>query len=178
MLVCASVREAAAQAGISSTRTAYRRLKEPAFQERLRERRRELSAHASGRIIGLLAKAVDVLRDALEGKEVSKDGFLSAKVVLETARAIEADDIEERVEKLEQIARRPQDSYKNDERPIPEILESIRRLNTMLGGVLDEESAAGNGDGNGDGEEPTAEDLRRVRREIEEMDLDRGGGDT
>ena len=119
-----------------------------------------------------------MLRDALDGAEVSKDSFLSAKVVLEVARQIAADDLEERIARLETIASQARDPYTKDERPTEQIIESIRRLNTMLGGVLDEESAAGNGDGNGDGEEPTAEDLRRVRREIKAMDLDRGGGDT
>jgi len=136
------------------------------FREQLRQRRSELTAHASGRIVALLSKAVDVLRDALEGKDITKDSFLAAKLTIEAARAIEADDLIERVERLEAIASQPRGQYNNDERPVEEIKESIRRLNKMLGGVfLDEDTAAGNGDGNGEGDgpvSPTIEDLQRA----------------
>ena len=107
------------------------------FREQLRQRRSELTAHASGRIVALLSKAVDVLRDALEDKDITKDSFLAAKLTIEAARAIEADDLIERVERLEAIASQPRGQYNNDgngegDGPVSPTIEDLQRAGAAL----------------------------------------------
>jgi len=107
LLEAESVTDAAERAGMSRQHV-HKLLRNPVFQRSLREARGQSHAHAMSRLCSLSSKAVSVLADALDGKDVSKTKFLSAKTILElSGRAIETDievrlgEIEEQLERME-----------------------------------------------------------------------------
>jgi hypothetical protein len=168
LLTAPSIVAASEQAKIPR-RTLTRWLREDeSFREALRRRRSELTAHADGRIIALLARAVDCLRDALDGKEVSKDAFLSAKVVLEVAREISADDLAERVGRLEAISRQRPYSGQYDGLTDEQLVEGVKAMRATVDRLLAPDSTPGGDGGNGAASPamPSVEDLRRARDEL------------
>lgn len=82
-------------------RTLSRWLGDQDFQQELLLARRQLFAHASGRIVGLMNKSVDVVDAALSGKRVTKTKFLASKLTIHVAHLIQQDDLESRVAVLE-----------------------------------------------------------------------------
>jgi hypothetical protein len=100
-----SVREAAQAAGLSE-RTAYRRLANPGFQQRLAAIRDELITALLGELVGCASKAVATLR-ALLGAPDERVRLQAAKVLLEQAlRLREAVALEQRLAAVERRAER------------------------------------------------------------------------
>jgi hypothetical protein len=131
LLSCGTIVEAAEQSRVPR-RTLTRWLADPDFQRRLRDARRESWTHGSARLCRLLAKAIDVISNALDGTEINKGRFLSAKLVIESCRDIQGDDLEGRVAELEQrlldrhaAYRRRLDGMSDDQ--LKEQLETLKR---------------------------------------------------
>lgn len=102
-LVCGATVEGAAQRAGVSVRTVYRRLRQPRFQERLRQGRRELVERTSGLLTGAALSAVKTLVD------LSQDGAVAPTVRRRAARDVlelglrfrDSNDLEERIAQLE-----------------------------------------------------------------------------
>lgn len=95
-----SVPTAARRAG-ASERTAYRRLKDPAFRRRVAETRSALLSEAVGKLIALAGRAADALGELLSSeRDLVK--LQAAKSILELGpRLREAGELAERLEALE-----------------------------------------------------------------------------
>src|SRR5215469_17787640 len=105
MLSHSSVEDAARAAGISRV-TAWRWLKDPAVQARLREARKDAMNAAMVRLQEAASGAVDCLCEVQKEGESESARVSAARCILEQAlRAAELGDLEERLAKLESIAR-------------------------------------------------------------------------
>ncbi len=140
MLTGVSLAEAAAQLKVNR-KTLSRWLAEPDFQREFREARRQVSAQANARIIGLMDTAVTTIKTSLDGTKVGKERFLAAKLIIETAHAIEQDNLLGRVEDLEQ---QMQDQRLGRDRELetmslPELQERLRQLRDMQRKELEED---------------------------------------
>jgi len=101
LLQCESVSQAAEQAGMSRQHV-HRLLRDPDFAKALRRARAEAHNHAMSRLCHLSSKAVSVLESALDGTDIPKTQFLAARAVLDFAGQAVADDVESRLEEIEQ----------------------------------------------------------------------------
>ena len=97
----ATVREAAATSGVSE-RTIARRLKEPAFCQRVSEVRSALVASAAGRLAGGMSEAADVLRDQLKSADPHVRHKSAVKLIELTLRVQEVTELRQRLDELEQ----------------------------------------------------------------------------
>ena len=105
MLVHASVEAAAKSTGISSV-TSWRWLREPAIVARLRAARKDAVEQAKALLQTALVEAVEQLRSLLRSAENEAVQASVAKTLLEFGfKAVEIGDIQERLDKLEQIAK-------------------------------------------------------------------------
>lgn len=107
-LICAlllepTVEQAAKKVGIGTT-TAFRWLQDPAFQESYREARRMAVSQAIGQLQQASTEAVATLRKIMNDKEApAASRVTAARTVLDTSlKAIELEDLAQRIEKLEQ----------------------------------------------------------------------------
>src|SRR5262249_20620564 len=92
--------DAARKAGVSEG-TAYKRLKTPTFQARVRELRSEMVKTAAGKLADAMTEAAEVLRKLLDS---SSEGIqLRAAVALmdQCVKVVELAELQERVEFLE-----------------------------------------------------------------------------
>jgi hypothetical protein len=114
LLSSPSVESAAASAGIS-LRTAWRWMRDPTVLERLTETRRQAMQHAMMRLQAAAGRSVDCLCAVQQNGESESAKVSAARCILEMAlRAAEIGDIEERLTRLEQLAKnnwRPDDHH-------------------------------------------------------------------
>jgi hypothetical protein len=101
-LACgATVENAARQAGISPA-TAYRRLAEPAFRQRLQQLRGDMVSRTAGTLTAAASEAVRTLLELLKSTASAAVRLGAARAVLEMGmRVREAADLEERLAALE-----------------------------------------------------------------------------
>lgn len=100
-----TVMQAAGKAGVGET-TLWRWMKQPEFQSAYRDARRQVMNTAIGRIQDACSQAVETLRAIMQDTEAPASSRVSAaKSILDVAfKAVELQDIEERITQLEQIA--------------------------------------------------------------------------
>jgi hypothetical protein len=105
LLSHATVEDAAAAAKISAS-TGWRYLRDPAVPSGMREASRSTMNQAKVLLQAASVEAVACLRKIMREAENESVQVSAAKTILEMGlRAIELDDIEERLDKLEQIAK-------------------------------------------------------------------------
>ena len=100
-----TVRDASQQAGVGE-RTLWRWLQEDDFREAYMEARKQAFSRALGLLQQALSEAVLVLKDVMSNPD-SRDSsrVSSAKAILDTGlKAMELDDLEERISRLEKVA--------------------------------------------------------------------------
>jgi hypothetical protein len=115
LLSHAGVEEAGRAAGISAS-TAWRWMRDPAVQARLREARKDAMNAAMARLQEAASGAVDCLCEVQKEGESESARVSAARCILEQAlRAAELGDLEERLAKLETIAQGR--SWRGDEQP-------------------------------------------------------------
>jgi hypothetical protein len=136
MLTGVSLTEAAAQLKVNR-KTLSRWLSEADFQQEFREARRQVAAQANARIIGLMDTAVTTIKTSLDGTKVGKERFLGAKLIIQTAHAIEADNLLARVEALEQQAldRRTRLDRELEDLTLEELEKRLQKLEAMEEGL-------------------------------------------
>jgi hypothetical protein len=100
-----TVLQAAQRTGVGDT-TLWRWMKEPEFQAAYKDARRQVMNTAIGRIQDTCTEAVETLRAIMQDTNASASSRVSAaKSVLEIGlRAMELQDMEERITQLEDIA--------------------------------------------------------------------------
>jgi len=105
LLEHSSVEKAAAALGVSEA-TMWRRLKDPGFQGALRQARREAFSRSVARLQQASSAAVTtLLRIMCDGKSPASSRVRAAFGVLELAfRANELEDMQARIERLEELA--------------------------------------------------------------------------
>jgi hypothetical protein len=98
--------DAAAEAVKIGRATAFRWLRDPIIAERLREARRDAWGRAMAQLQEAGPEAVEALRLALREAENEATRVNAAKIILELGlRAVELNDIGERLVKLEQLTK-------------------------------------------------------------------------
>ncbi len=96
-----TVENAARQAGISPA-TAYRRLAEPAFQQRLQQLRGDMVSRTAGTLTAAASEAVRTLLELLKSTVSAAVRLGAARAVLEMGMKVrEAADLQERLTALE-----------------------------------------------------------------------------
>ncbi len=101
LLTCGDVSAAAQAAGVNRG-TLYRWLKQPAFQQALREAEGEALADLQRRLVSLGSDAADVLAAAMQTSEETRTRLRAADVVLGRLLQLrELIDLERRVSELE-----------------------------------------------------------------------------
>jgi hypothetical protein len=105
LLVEPTIRAAAAKAGLPE-RSAFRLFQDPDFATAYRLARREAVSHAVARLQQVSGTAVDTLAAVMDDSEAPPSARVTAATkVLEMAlKAVELEDLAERVEQLEQAA--------------------------------------------------------------------------
>lgn len=99
-----SIESAAKKARVSKV-TVYKYLKDPQFNQALRDRRNQIFDEAMEKLKVLTSKAVARLTILLKSKDESV-ARLSSKIVLDSAfRGIETVDFEERLSRIEEVIR-------------------------------------------------------------------------
>ncbi len=95
--------EAAYEAAGVSKSTMWRFLQDKAFQTRYRAARRQMVESAIGQLQAVCTKAVTVLIEVAEDKQASASARVSAArtIIEQSLRAVELEDLAERVERLE-----------------------------------------------------------------------------
>jgi hypothetical protein len=108
LLTAPSLAAAAQTAGIGGV-TAWRWLKQPSFQAAYREARREVVQHAIAQIQRASTEAVETLRNVMQDAEApASSRVAAARVVLDMSlRAVEIEDLEQRVGALEAMTKKP-----------------------------------------------------------------------
>jgi len=103
LLECGTVKEAAKSVGIGHA-TMFRWLQDPEFQDAYREAKRYVVDQAISRIQQVACEAVRILQEIMNDEQKPAGARVSAaRIVLETAvRGVEIQDLEERIQKLEQ----------------------------------------------------------------------------
>ncbi len=104
LLESSSITEAARVVKLSR-KTIERMLADGNFQRQLREARARAFGMAMSRLCHHAGKAVDVLVEALDGAEIGKTRFLAACRVLEFGSQIRTDDLQARLDEVEQQLR-------------------------------------------------------------------------
>jgi hypothetical protein len=105
MLVQPTVEAAARSAGISYV-TAWRWMKDEAVIARYRAARRDAMQHAMARLEQAASGAVECLMEVQSKGESESARVSAARCILETAmRSVELNDIQERLDRLERIAK-------------------------------------------------------------------------
>jgi len=103
-----TVGDAASAAGLSRRQLQRYIHEDVNFQRALLQARVGFLRHGTARICGMVGRAIDVLGNALSGIDVDKNAFLSARFVIETALAIQEQDLDLRVSQLEERVRQGQ----------------------------------------------------------------------
>jgi len=101
-----TVRDASQQAQVGE-RTLWRWLQEDDFREAYMEARKQAFSRALGLLQQALSEAVLVLKDVMNNPETRDSSRVSsAKAILDTGlKAMELDDLEERISRLESMAK-------------------------------------------------------------------------
>ena len=116
MLTHPTVEAAAKAAGISHV-TAWRWSKDEDFIARYRAARRDAMQHALARLEQAAAGSVECLAEVQSKGESESARVSAARCILETAlKVVELNDIQERIERLERIAK---GGWKDHEQPDP-----------------------------------------------------------
>lgn len=104
LLSAPTVREAAAAAGVSE-RTVYARLKEPAFNQKLAEARREMWRGHAVALQGQLGKAISTISRIMCDTDAPPQVRLnaSAEIIRSSMKMTELVDVVERVNALEKV---------------------------------------------------------------------------
>jgi hypothetical protein len=104
-LACGATAEAAAQKAGVAVCTVYRRLKEPAFKQRLQALRGEMVQRSASMLTAAAMEAVKTLLALQQASVPASVRLGAARAILEMGvRLREAADLEERVAVLEQMA--------------------------------------------------------------------------
>jgi DNA-binding MurR/RpiR family transcriptional regulator len=95
-------KEAAEKAGISES-TLFRWMQTDSFKQRYDQAKQQVVTHATGRLRQSMTLAVDTLEAVMrDSKAPAMARVIAAKTVIETAlKAIETEDLSERIEELE-----------------------------------------------------------------------------
>lgn len=95
------------EVGVSKN-AAYRWLKDPDFMKELRQARRDVLFHATGTLTAATDSAVQTLAMIMKDKsQPATSRVQAARIILDTAfNALQADDLQERIEQLEQNTKR------------------------------------------------------------------------
>ena len=103
-LACgATIENAAASAGIGQT-TAYRRLKEPEFQEQLRKTKAEMVGRTAAMLTAAAREAVRTLVTLMKDSSPAPSRLGAARTILELGvRLRESAELEERIAVLESL---------------------------------------------------------------------------
>lgn len=106
LLVEPTVDQAAKKVGIGTT-TAFRWMQDPLFQEGYREAKRQAVSQAISQLQRASAEAVNTLREIMNNIEApSASRVTAARTVLDSAlKAVELEDLAERIKKLEESLR-------------------------------------------------------------------------
>jgi hypothetical protein len=105
LLAYPSLEGAAQSVGIGIA-TAGRWMKDPAVVERYRAARRDAMQHALARLEQAASASVECLMDVQSQGSSESARVSAARCILETAlRVVELNDVQERIEKLERIAK-------------------------------------------------------------------------
>ena len=86
-----------------SKATLYKWLKDPRFKEELRRRRNEVARDALDRLKGLVGKAIDKLAELIDSEKPYIQKAVAEKIIDYTLRSIEIEELEERLERIEEI---------------------------------------------------------------------------
>jgi hypothetical protein len=117
MLLHANVQAAAKSVGVSYT-TAWRWLQDPTVIGWLREARKDAMKAAMSRLQQTALGAVDCLCEVQSKAESESARVSAARTILEQAlRTVELEDIEERIEKLEALAKNKWNGSGNEQQP-------------------------------------------------------------
>jgi len=100
LVEASSLTDAAKAAGVARS-TLQRRLRDPAFREKLAEARSTAFSAAMTRLAAHALEAVDVLIQGMRGRDISKTRFLCAREILTQAQAVRSDDMEDRLAEIE-----------------------------------------------------------------------------
>jgi hypothetical protein len=111
-LACGATWEAAAQQAGVSKQTVYRRMKEPAFLQRLREHRGDMLKSSSGALAAAVTEAIGTLLSLQPATIPPAVRCTAARAILELSlRMHEAVDLETRIAALEKLSvQRPEPS--------------------------------------------------------------------
>lgn len=109
LITSKDTREAIKVAGITEA-TAYKYLRDDDFKSELREYRRDVLFQATSKLTQATDKAVQTLVDVMDDEEATATAKVqSAKTVLDLAyNAVQADDLIERIERIEATQNRKQ----------------------------------------------------------------------
>ena len=111
LLNCRTIQDAAIELDISE-RSIYRWLQDEDFKFALRQARRETLRRATIRLQQIAGNAVDTLNSVMDNhddKSTSASRVSAARTALDYAyRAVELEDLDERVATLEQVQQQPQ----------------------------------------------------------------------
>jgi hypothetical protein len=116
LLSCPTVREVALKTKVSEV-TLYRWLQDDTFRAHYRKVRRKVVEQALGTLQKACSEAVKTLIEVASDKESSAPARVaSARTILEFAvKAVELEDLSERIEELERIARSKEKSNEKSE---------------------------------------------------------------
>jgi len=155
LLESGTISEAAEKVKVNR-KTLARWMKEVDFLEALQDARQQFLRHHTSRICGLLGRAVDVIADALDRQDVDRSSFLSARFIIETAMAIQAEDLDARVTQLERrVAEdRDREQRRYDQMSDEQIKSRMRSLLPKVYDFLD-------------GDVPMPPDLKEIRAAID-----------
>src|SRR4029079_15222387 len=110
-----SIDAAAKIVGIGNA-TAWRWMKDPAFAEQYRAARREAMKQTAARLQQAAREAVDCLRQVQQTGESESARVSAARAILEQAlKAVDLEDIQERLESLEQTLKAQNDAGANSQ---------------------------------------------------------------
>lgn len=99
-----SIQEAAENAGVSES-TVRRWLKDDHFTAAYRKARHQVVSQAIGKLQTNISGAIDVLMDIAENEQAPASARVTAAraIIDQSLKAVEVENVEERIERLEQI---------------------------------------------------------------------------
>lgn len=108
LLAHETIADAAKASGVAP-RTAFRWLQEPAFQTAYRAARRQIVEHSLSVLQRATSEAVETLRRNLHGVQPAVQVSAARSILEFGIRAVEVDDLSERVEQIESALESQQD---------------------------------------------------------------------
>ena len=129
MLAHPTVESAATAVGVAAS-TAYRWLQHPDVIQRLAEARRDAMKAAMSKLQQAASASVDCLCEIQREGESESARVSAARTILEQAlRSVELQDVQERIDKLEEIVKSRNWKGVGNEQPNPAQVEGARGIN-------------------------------------------------